>query len=83
MENSTAMNTLRNCALACFLLFAPHLIAAPRNAWIATWGASSQPVAPEPNEPLLNIEDQTVRERVRVSIGGTRIRIRLSNEYRS
>ena len=83
MESSTAMNALRNCALACFLLFAPHLIAAPRNAWIATWAASSQPVAPEPNEPLLNIEDQTVRERVRVSIGGTKIRIRLSNEYGS
>jgi hypothetical protein len=34
-------------------------------------------------EPLLNIEDQTVRERVRVSIGGAQICIRLSNEYGS
>lgn len=83
MENPTAMNAVRTCALACFLLFAPHWTAAPRTAWIATWAASSQPVAPDPNEPLLNIEDQTVRERVRVSIGGTKIRIRLSNEYGS
>jgi lysophospholipase L1-like esterase len=77
------MNALRNCALICFLLFAPQLTASPQNAWIATWAASPQPVAPDPDEPLLNIEDQTVRERVRVSIGGAQIRIRLSNEYGS
>jgi lysophospholipase L1-like esterase len=32
---------------------------------------------------LVHIEDQTVRERVRVSIGGAQICIRLSNEYGS
>jgi lysophospholipase L1-like esterase len=52
-------------------------------AWIATWAASPQPSAPNPKQPLLNIEDQTVRERVCVSVGGARIRIRLSNEYGS
>jgi lysophospholipase L1-like esterase len=52
-------------------------------AWIATWAASPQPAAPNPKQPLLNIEDQTVRERVRVSIGEARIRIRLSNEFGS
>jgi lysophospholipase L1-like esterase len=83
MENSTSMNALRNCAFVSFLLFAPQLMPAPRNAWIATWAASPQPVAPDPEEPLLNIEDQTVRERVRASIGGAQVRIRLSNEYGS
>jgi lysophospholipase L1-like esterase len=86
MENSTHMNALRNCALVCFLLI-PQLAGAqrnaPQNAWIATWAASPQPTAPNPNKPLLNIEDQTVRERVRVSIGGAQICIRLSNEYGS
>ncbi len=80
------MNALRNCALVCFLLI-PQLAGAqrnaPQNAWIATWAASPQPTAPNPNKPLLNIEDQTVRERVRVSIGGAQICIRLSNEYGS
>jgi hypothetical protein len=80
------MNALRNCALVCFLLI-PQLAGAqrnaPQNAWIATWAASPQPTAPNPSKPLLNIEDQTVRERVRVSIGGTQICIRLSNEYGS
>jgi lysophospholipase L1-like esterase len=75
------MRELRNCSLVCFLLLIPQLAGAPRNAWIATWAASPQPTAPDPNEPLFNIEDQTVRERVRVSIGGAQICIRFSNEY--
>jgi lysophospholipase L1-like esterase len=77
------MRELRNCALVCLLLFVPQLAGAQRNTWIATWAASPQSSAPDPHKPLLNIEDQTVRERVRVSIGGAQIRIRLSNEYGS
>jgi lysophospholipase L1-like esterase len=83
MENSTRMNALRNLAVVCLLFFVPQPAAAQRNAWIATWAASPQPSAPDPQEPLLNIEDQTVRERVRVSIGGAQICLRLSNEYGS
>jgi lysophospholipase L1-like esterase len=75
------MNVLRNCALVCFLLFVPQPVGAPRNAWIATWAASPEPADPDPDEPLLKIEDQTVRERVRLSIGGAQLCIRLSNEY--
>jgi lysophospholipase L1-like esterase len=77
------MKELRNCALVCFLLSVPQLAGAPRNAWIATWAASPQPTAPNPRKPLLELEDQTVRERVRVSIGGTQICLRFSNEYGS
>lgn len=77
------MRELRNCAIVCFLLFVPQLAGAPRKAWIATWAASPQSSAPDPQEPLLNIDDQTVRQRVRVSIGGAQICIRLSNEYGS
>jgi lysophospholipase L1-like esterase len=61
----------------------PQLSAAPRNAWIATWASSPESTDPNLEEPLLKIEDQTVRERVRVSIGGPQICIRLSNEYGS
>ncbi len=77
------MRELRNCALVCFLLLVPQLAGAQQNAWIATWAASPEPADPDPNKPLLKIEDQTVRERVRVSIGGAQICLRLSNEYGS
>jgi len=75
------MNPLRNCVLC--LLFVSQLDVAPRNVWIATWAASPEAAASDPDEPLLKIEDQTVRERVRVSIGGVQICLRLSNEYGS
>jgi lysophospholipase L1-like esterase len=83
------MRQRRNCTLACLLLIIPQLaliprlVGAPRNALIATWAASPQATASDPDEPLLKIEDQTVRERVRVSIGGAQICLRLSNEYGS
>jgi lysophospholipase L1-like esterase len=81
------MNALRNCALVGFLFFVPQLAGTPRNVlrheWIATWAASPEPPDPDPDEPLLNMENRTVRERVRVSIGGAQVRLRLSNEYGS
>jgi lysophospholipase L1-like esterase len=77
------MNALRNCALVSFLLFVAPLFGASPNAWIATWAASPQSGTPNPREPLLNIDNQTVRERVSVSVGGSQIRVRLSNEFGS
>jgi lysophospholipase L1-like esterase len=81
------MNTLRSCALICSLL--PVLLLAPArrekaaqsDAWITTWAASPEPADHDPSQPMLNLQDQTVRERVRVSVGGSQIRLRLSNEY--
>jgi lysophospholipase L1-like esterase len=77
------MRSFRNPVFVCVLLFLPHLAGAQQNTWIATWAASPQSAAPNPKQPLLNLEAQSVRERLRVSIGGARICIRLSNEYGS
>jgi lysophospholipase L1-like esterase len=77
------MNRGANCVAICLLLFVPELVAASPNAWIATWATSPQSGTPDPREPLLNIDNQTVRERVRSSIGGSRIRLRFSNEFGS
>ena len=74
------MNSVGRYVLLCALLPVSHLEAA-QDAWIATWAASPEPSDVDVREPLLNIENQTVRERVRVSIGGPQIRLRLSNEY--
>jgi lysophospholipase L1-like esterase len=77
------MNGLRTCALICSLLLAPPIATAQREGWIATWAASPEPAELDPNQAILNLQDQTVRERVRISVGGSQIRIRLSNEYGS
>jgi len=44
------------------------------NAWVSTWGAS-------PSDPADALDGQTIREHVRLSLGGDRIRIRLSNRF--
>ena len=83
MTTHLRTNLLRTSALASLCLFTSSLASAQHNSWIATWAASPQSTAPNPRKPLLNIDNQTVRERVRVSIAGARIRLRLSNEYGS
>jgi len=45
-----------------------------RRTWIASWGAS-------PSDPAPQLSGQTVREHVRLSVGGDRVRIRLSNRF--
>ena len=74
------MNPLRNCLVISLLLLATELLGDSKNAWITTWATSPQSGTPNPGEPLLKIDNQTVRERVRVSIGGNKIRLRFSNE---
>lgn len=69
--------------LVSLILSVARLAGAQRNSWIATWTASPQAARPDPDEPLLKLENQTVRERMRVSLGGNRICIRLTNEYGS
>jgi lysophospholipase L1-like esterase len=61
---------------------------APRPAsprWLATWTASPYDAPPRPPRDSVDrvprLFDQTLRLVVRTSIGGERVRIRLSNEY--
>src|SRR5215468_3257264 len=48
--------------------------------WVGTWGASpQQPVTAFGSAP--SFANQTVREIVRISVGGERFRVRLTNEF--
>ena len=59
--------------------------AADDAAWIATWAASPQPEwDPDFFAPIgvpRSVRNQTIRQDGRVSIGGNRVRIVVSNEY--
>jgi lysophospholipase L1-like esterase len=70
------------------LLFAsgvPHAQATDAGTWVPSWTASPQPIWS--NDFVLplglpaTLSDQTVRQTVRASVGGSRVRIVLSNEY--
>ncbi len=57
--------------------------ASSEQRWVAAWATSPTAADPNADEPLLNIRQQTVRQRVRLSIGGPRLRVQLSNEFGS
>ena len=63
------------CLLACS---APDLTGRPSGEqWVATWAAST--TASPGNAPVFN--NQTLREIVHTSVGGNRVRVRLSNYF--
>ena len=71
---------------ACALFFAtPAMASGP--AWVATWQASPQPVwdkeFPFPTNLPTSLGDRTIRQVARISLGGPRLRIVLSNTYGS
>lgn len=72
-------------AIGLFSINIPETAARP--AWVATWGASPQPVWGAdflfPTNVPAELKDQTVRQVARVSLGGQRLRIVLSNAYGS
>ena len=80
---------MRDKYLISFAIAAALLAAGAQGAeaedWIGTWGASAQPVwdkdflAPPKVPP--NFWNQTLREAATVSVGGSKVRIVLSNEY--
>ena len=53
--------------------------------WVTTWAASVQPVwDPDFYAPVnmpRSLRDQTVRQIARISLGGDRVRVMISNEY--
>jgi lysophospholipase L1-like esterase len=77
------MNSARIGGLAWLFLCVSQLANVSPDRWIATWAASPEAAGASSREPLLKLDDQTVRERMRVSVGGTQIRIHFSNEYGS
>ncbi|RWX70665.1 SGNH/GDSL hydrolase family protein [Mesorhizobium sp. M2A.F.Ca.ET.039.01.1.1] len=82
MARNAAAGTL---AMAVVASAATGGACAKDQTWIATWAASPHPSwqgdFPLPTFLPFNLWHQTVRQKVRVSLGGDRLRIVLSNEY--
>jgi len=54
---------------------------APREHWLGTWAASPQLVEPRNLPPAPGLAGNTLRQFVHVSVGGGRLRLRLSNVF--
>jgi len=73
---------LRRAALAALLALAFSTPASGREpAWVGAWAASQQVPEARNALPAEALTDATVRQIVRVSAGGPRVRIRLSNAF--
>jgi lysophospholipase L1-like esterase len=64
-------------ALGLLLPVAVALGAGKPIQWTAAWQASPEP----PRSPAITLNGQTIRQVARISVGGNRFRVRLSNEY--
>ncbi|MBO3740786.1 SGNH/GDSL hydrolase family protein [Actinoplanes flavus] len=65
-------------ALTAAALPGPATAAGRADGWVATWAAA--PTTVPPGDPLI-LNGQTVRQVVHTSVGGERLRIRLTNEF--
>src|ERR1035441_7761713 len=79
----TRGNASTKAVFTTFLFLLSPCAMGQRPTWIATWATSAEAADADPDEALLNLDNQTVREHVRVTLGGPQIRIRLTNEYSS
>lgn len=53
----------------------------PENKWVGTWSTAPQLVEPHNMPPDPGLSNNTLRQIVRVSIGGDSLRLRFSNEF--
>jgi lysophospholipase L1-like esterase len=63
-----------NCALA-------QRSTAKGDTWVSSWGASQQIPEPQNALPLDDLRDATVRQIVHLSLGGSALRVHLSNAF--
>ncbi|MBN7829800.1 SGNH/GDSL hydrolase family protein [Stenotrophomonas maltophilia] len=79
------MNRLSQLTTTALLAMSGAASAASAPHWVASWQASPQPVWNAdflfPTLVPATLQDQTFRQAVRVSLGGRRLRVRLSNAY--
>lgn len=75
------ISSIRWPAFAALVLFVVG--ASADEAWIGSWGASPQPPTPGggPFPATPSFENRTIRQIVRLSAGGSRLRLRITNEY--
>lgn len=83
--NPSLRNRWTVLAASCLLLFScsvlkPHT-SHFKQAWVGTWSTAPQLVEPGNMPPVPGLTNNTLRQVVRVSLGGDSLRMKFSNEY--
>ncbi|HYG22563.1 MAG TPA: SGNH/GDSL hydrolase family protein [Verrucomicrobiae bacterium] len=77
---SSKFNVLKSAATLVALVAALNQSGAADGRWVTTWATAPQLTEPG-NLPPVPLAHSTLRQFVRVSIGGTQVRVRFSNAY--
>nr|WP_294790274.1 SGNH/GDSL hydrolase family protein [uncultured Mucilaginibacter sp.] len=80
---NTFLRVLKQSALILFTVIYTQTAnaQAAKKGWVGTWGTARQLVEPNNMPPAPGLTNNTIRQVVAVSIGGKKIRLRLSNEF--
>lgn len=79
----TSRSSIRFALVVALGALVPVFAAGSGEAWIATWASAQQRVEPGNLPAAPGFRDATLRQLVRVSRGGSRLRVTFSNEYGS
>ena len=82
------MRILKKSRIAGFVLlilslFCTAHVAAAKDCWIGTWVSAQQLTEPRNLPPAPGLSNNTLRQVVRVTLGGSKLRVQLSNTYGS
>ena len=87
MTQSQKFSAIFALALAVAVVFtspplqARHRSATPAQVWVVSWGSSQQIPEPQNALPPDDLRDATVRQIFHLSVGGTSLRVHLSNAF--
>jgi lysophospholipase L1-like esterase len=80
------MSILKKSSIAVFVLLILSLSCTShtptvKNCWIGTWASAQQLTEPQNNPPEPGLTDNTLRQVIHVTLGGSRLRVHFSNAY--
>lgn len=78
-NDQTIINMKRTAFILACLMTAG--IALAKGHWVGTWGTAPQLVERHNNPPSPGLENNSLRQIVQVSIGGKKVRLKLTNEF--
>jgi lysophospholipase L1-like esterase len=70
-------------SLTALLIFSFNFPAQAQTRWVASWAAAQQLAEPQNSLAADNLRDATLRQLVHLSLGGTQLRVRISNRFGS
>lgn len=73
--------TLRSATRIAVFILVAHVVCFSQTRWVGSWATSQQIAEPHNSIPAEELRDLTLRQIVRLTLGGPQVRVRISNRY--